>query len=455
MTRRNLRTALGIVAAALPALLYKPCLDNPFVFDDRVTVLLNPSLVDLSDVRGVLLYNLARPAANISYAIDRAFWGFSSFGFHLTNGILHIIVVGLFYGWCTRAFSDIRTPDPGTKEPGTVEWPAFFAAAAFGLHPLMGATAAYVSARGEILCALGVLSALTLARRAILESSALAGGLAVVFGAVALGSSAAAAGLPIVVWAYDAWVLRDGGWRRRAWRIYLPISTAVGLACAWHVLTVLALDRVPPRSPVDNLLTEAIVVWRYVALLVAPTGQSVVHDVHWVTRLADPVALGALGAAAVALTGAIALRRRAPLLSVGLIWFFVALAPTSSVVPLRDAMAEPRMYVAGAGLLFAAAAALSRPLATSPGVRAAAAAVLAALAILTYSRNAIWSDSLRLWEEAVRRAPRSWQAHAEYAEVLKEAGQCERAMAEYAAAVRLNSHLPAHPPEGWRPSCSP
>ena len=42
----------------------------------------------------------------LSYAIDRALWGFSSFGFHLTNVILHIVVVALFYGTCTRALAD-------------------------------------------------------------------------------------------------------------------------------------------------------------------------------------------------------------------------------------------------------------------------------------------------------------------------------------------------------------
>jgi hypothetical protein len=55
LARRRLRTALAIVACAVPALLYKASLDNPFVFDDKITVLLNASLVDPSDVRPGLL----------------------------------------------------------------------------------------------------------------------------------------------------------------------------------------------------------------------------------------------------------------------------------------------------------------------------------------------------------------------------------------------------------------
>src|SRR5258708_28539129 len=104
------RGGLGILACALTALVYQATLDHPFVFGDRITVLLNPSLVDLSDLRGILLYNLAHPVVNVSYAIDSAFSGVSSFGFHVTNGILHLVVVALFYGWCMRALADGRRP---------------------------------------------------------------------------------------------------------------------------------------------------------------------------------------------------------------------------------------------------------------------------------------------------------------------------------------------------------
>ena len=148
------RAALGILACAVTALVYQRALDLPFVFDDQATVLLNPSLVDLRDVRAILLHDPPRAVVNVSYALDRLAWGFSSFGYHLTNFILHIIVVGLFYGWCTRALADGARPGSPTapKRRGAAagdeagEWAAFFAAAIFALHPVVSATALYVSA---------------------------------------------------------------------------------------------------------------------------------------------------------------------------------------------------------------------------------------------------------------------------------------------------------------------
>jgi hypothetical protein len=443
-----------VFACALPALIYKPFLDNPFVFDDRITVVLNPSLGDLSDVRGVLLHNLARPAVNISYAVDRAFWGVSSFGFHLTNGLLHIIVVGLLYGWCTRALADGVRPgsDRGQtrvgarSDPGltpAVEWPAFFAAAAFGVHPVMGATTAYVSARSELLAALGVLAALMFARRAIVRSQTASWVIAAAFSLLAAASSASAAALPLLVLAYDAWVLRDKGWRRRTQRIYLPALVAIALLfAAWRLPGLFAADRVPARGLVDNLLTEAIVIWRYAALLAGWPGQALVHQVHWVTTSLDPAGLMAFASLALTVTTAVYFRESRPLVAFGVVWFVAVLAPSSSLVPLRDAMAEPRAYLASAGLFLAAASALAGPLASRRLVRAVALAAVVVLGIQTYQRNRLWSDPMKLWEESVQRSPDAWQARLGHADLLREIRRCDLAAPEYEAALALNPDEP-------------
>ena len=400
-------------------------------------MLLNPSLVAAWDWRAALLHNPARPVVNLSFAFDRAISGFSSFGFHVTNVVLHIAVVGLFFGWCTRALTDAGSGERSDGEPSvTPAWGAFFAAAALALHPAMSQAVDYVSARSELLAAIGTLAALTYARRAIVTGSKTAGWLAVLFGAVAIGSSSSAAALPLLVLAYDAWVLRDPGWGLRAARVYAPAMLGVGIAAAWY-LTGIDARVVPPRGPIENLLTEAVVAWRYVALLVAPTGQSVVHQVRWIAGPFDPIGLAALLALAAAVTFAVMTRRRRPLLAFGVVCFAGVLAPTTSFIPVRDAMAEHRLYLASTGLLLAAVSLVPQTIAGSRVVRAALAGVLAVLALTTYRRNEIWSEPVTLWEEAVRRSPEAWQAHWGYGELLRETGRCDRALPEYEAVLRL------------------
>jgi hypothetical protein len=118
-------------------------------------------------------------------------------------------------------------------------------------------------------------------------------------------------------------------------------------------------------------------------------------------------------------------------------------------------MAEPRLYVAAAGLIIAVASGLAPFLAARRVARLAATAVLVMLASAASTRSRVWANPLDLWTEAVARAPGSWQAHVELANALEEIGACDRAAQEYSAAVRLNPALPGRPREAWRPSCSP
>jgi hypothetical protein len=307
----------------------------------------------------------------------------------------------------------------------------------------MGATTAYVSARSELLAALGVLAALMFARRAIVRSHTASWVIAGAFSLLAAASSASAAALPLLVLAYDAWVLGDKGWRGRTQRIYLPALIAIALLfVAWRLPGLFAADRVPARSLVDNLLTEAIVIWRYAGLLAGWPGQALVHQVHWVTTSLDPAGLIGFASLAVTVAAAVHFRHSRPLVAFGVVWFVAVLAPSSSLVPLRDAMAEPRAYLASVGLFLAAASALAGPLGSRRLVRAVALAAVVVLGIQTYHRNRLWSDPMKLWEEAVQRSPDAWQARLGYGDLLREIRRCDLAVPQYEAAVGLNPGEP-------------
>jgi hypothetical protein len=355
----------------------------------------------------------------------------------VTNAVLHIMVVGLFYGWCTRALSD-RSKRTAGPSP---EWGAFVAAAILAVHPAMSSTVNYVSARSELLCAIGFLAALTYARRAILNANRTAGVLAFAFGVLAVGSSSSAGALPLLVLAYDAWVLRDKGWRRRAIWIYWPAALALIVAAALRVPALLAAPRVPPRGLVVNFLTELIIACRYIALLIVPRGFALVHDPRWVTSFFQPAVLLALLFMA-ACVYVFVKRDEWPMMAFGVAWFVGVLAPTM-LVPVRDGMAEHRLYLASGGLLLAAAYVLARPLATERVPRIIAAGLIGVLALRThYVRNIVWQDAMRLWEESVARSPEAWQARLGHAELLRDAGQCEAARREYREVLRLFPEYP-------------
>jgi len=434
---------LPLAAAALACAAYFNALDNPFVYDDHDTVIGNRSLVDLSNVRFILLYTPFRPLVNASYAFDRLLWGYTPAGYHLTNLALHVAVVVLLYVWTRKLVED-----SGAELDS--RGPAFVSAACFAVHPVQTEAVGYVSGRSEVMCAVFFISALLLSRRAILTQHRVAAALAIGCGILALASKETAIVLPVVFLAYD-WLLRPGADAvrvRRLWRVFVPLCLVLALGGMYR-LSMLKTSSAGLSSAVLNAETQAIVIWRYVRLLVWPSGQSIMHSVHRVTTVADPLALIAVLAIALAIALALRIRRSHPVVALGILWFFVVLAPSSSVIPLREGMAEHRVYLASAGFFITIAGVLQlswRRLSDRGWFpRLAFAVLMVVLCLLTARRNAVWSDPITLWAEATLHAEGMWEPHYALADSLREEGQCGEAISEYRTVVALRpAHRDAH-----------
>jgi len=428
-------------------IVYAGALDNPFVYDDYDTIVANPSLVDPSNIRFVLTHSPYRPVVNASYALDRALWGSDPFGFHLTNVVLHGLVVLLLYVLLRAACADARgrssSGRPGS--PRSDGWTAFAGSALFGVHPLMTEAVGYVSGRSELLCGAFFLASLLCARKAILRSPVM-WVWAALLAVLALLSKEAAIALPVVLVAYD-WLVLPGepaARRRRAWRIFLPAAVAVMAAGAYRLSV--AAGPVSADAPLLTMWTQAIVIWRYLALLLVPVGQSIMHSVHAVTSPVDARALIAVSGLVMLLIAAFLSRRAAPLASFGVVWFLAVIAPSSSVVALREGMAEHRAYLASAGVFMVLAGVLTSVRIVTPQgrLRFAPAAIFvvvcAALASLTVVRNQVWGSPVRLWTEATVHAADMWEPHYALADVLRESGDCAGAVVEYQRVARLRPH---------------
>ena len=96
------------------------------------------------------------------------------------------------------------------------------------------------------MCALWVLAALLLARRAMVAPGRVAAGVAaLVCGVLAFASKETAAALPIAVLAYD-WLLRPGGRggdearRRRLWTVHAPIFIVLAAGALYRLAVLRA-----------------------------------------------------------------------------------------------------------------------------------------------------------------------------------------------------------------------
>ena len=213
-----------------------------------------------------------------------------------------------------------------------------------------------------------------------------------------------------------------------------------------------AQDRYAIQSVDPGLALVAVdALRRYVQLLLVPSGQSIFHALFPIDRLLDPNALVAIGSLFGLVFAAWWLRRFDRLTPFGLVWFLLLMVPSSALFALGrgEALAEHRVYSASIGIFLGAgtlAGWLVAQVAFAPVARWCVYAVFAVvtlqLAGRTVVRNAVWSNPLTLWGEAVDRAPDHWLPRLMLAEALRERRGCGAAEPEYRRSMTLRPQEP-------------
>jgi tetratricopeptide (TPR) repeat protein len=455
------RIALAAVLLAAVAA-YLPGLDGEFVYDD--TAILASPLVHAPSERPLSAWLVAaRPLTEVTFALNRLAVGTDPRGWHLTSIAIHACVALLAWLLARRTLARAGLADP--------DLPAIAAAALFALHPLQTEAVAYLSQRAEVLASGLYLAALLLllardAPGAPRRRHALLAGACVL-------QSLGALAKPIVATLPAAWLLHAailpapgeealGALQRVRRRLAASAPLfALTLASAIRELRALAgsghagLD-IPGLPPLRYLATQLSVIPTYLRLALWPSGQSAYWDFPLSPGLGDPRALagavfliGLWAAAILAVrragraTGDGAAAARAS--GFGVLFFLLALAPTSSVVPLLDPLAEHRVYLPLLGLATAAAAcgawgARRLPVARARLVAAALGAVLTlALAGATVRRAAVWRSHVALWSDAAEKGPGSARAQLNLGTALYLEQRYEEALAAYRRAQALQT----------------
>lgn len=214
------------------------------------------------------------------------------------------------------------------------------------VHPFNSEAVAYLAQRAELLAALGTvwtvwaLTAPTLTWRH---------GLVGLFGALVAvgGKELGVMALPLAGLC-RAWL--------RPWRLTWRVT---GATLAGALICLALVDRVlhvrvfgnlyvamAERSPWAYLALQTHALWTAVGIALVPIGQTVDHDVERVSHAAATVQVVL---SALVVLGAGLLRRRLPLVTLGVWWVVVALGPRF-LVRIPEYLREGQLYTAGIGL---------------------------------------------------------------------------------------------------------
>jgi len=412
-----------------------------FVFDDVNEIVTNRALVDLPPWRAMFVGKTlpARPLPYLTFAIDHRLHGDRPFGYHAVNLAVHAAAALALFDLVRTTLRGPRLREACGPRADVL---AGIVATIWAVHPLQTQAVTYVYQRIESLAGMFVLLSLAAFARAWTAGSRPRwAATAVVAAAAAMASKESAVALPIMALAYDWCFLDRATWReRRPWHAALAATWLVLAANVWLERGEFQEFEPGNATPTAYLLTQGGVILHYLRLAAWPDRQCIDYGwpiaVDW--RSALPACLGVFAALAAGIAGLAARRPWA----FPVAFFFLALAPTSSLLPVKAAAAEHRMYLALAGLVALTVTAADRLLArrlagrSALGGAAVAGLVIAALCLRTRERNRIYAEPERLWAEAVARNPANATAQARLAEVIfGETGDIERALPHAEAAV--------------------
>lgn len=419
---------LPLVLVALSLLAFWPGLTGGFMFDDFSNIvrdkMVHAESIDMESLRRAAnAYSgpPGRPLATMSLAVDHATWGLNPWGFKLTNVFLHALNALLVFALVRRLLPLSDAPSPW----GTV--PAFAIAALWAIHPLQVSTVLYVIQRMEMLSLsfvlIGLLAYLHGRQRQIEGRTGwvwlVASGVLACLGLFAKESAAL---FPAYTLALELTVLQfrssDPRTSRTLKLAYVAASTAAAALFVFWVLPKYGSAEayyIRDFSLTERLLTQLRVVPMYLGWIVLPRPSSFVfyYDSFPISRgWLDPATtlFGGLFLVAV-LAAALGLRRRLPLVSLGLLWFLASHLLTSNVFPL-ELVFEHRNYFSVLAVLLAIADIVRRtPESDVPRVRQIALVlVIVGFLGLTLIRSATWGNSLNLSMALVQKNPNSSRA---------------------------------------------
>ncbi|MGD9971449.1 MAG: tetratricopeptide repeat protein [Desulfatirhabdiaceae bacterium] len=433
-----------LILVTLVAITYGHTLDVPFYLDDFSSIVENPVIYQWDGSPGqIWRYSAMRIIAYLSLALNYQMHAFQVTGYHVVNILIHILagmaVLGLLKGL-------VRTPVTSRMFSASEKtWIPLAAAILFVLHPLQTQAVTYIVQRMASLAALFyvlsmaayvqarlsdhqrnrviwiivcILSAgcgiLTKQNTATLPFSmialeygffqtplkklglvALAGGIAIL-----------AAGL-ILVGVFD----------------YNPFSLQKMLAMTRETTTI---------SRESYLATQLWVLLRYIRLFFWPNDLHIDYDFALIDGMYNGQALIGLVIHAGIIGLGIWQLKKHPLPAFGLLFFYLAHAVESSIIPIRDVVFEHRTYLPNLGLIMVCTWFILSQLKRWIPFNAAVAIFLVmacGLGTATWLRNQQWRDPIALWEDNVKKAPgnlRGWDILGKH---YLQAGQPEKALA--------------------------
>lgn len=461
-TSKTQQLVFLVLLSIVSLLVYSNHFQNSFHFDDSHTIENNLFIRDIHNVPlffkdGTSFSSLPqnqsyRPLVSASLAID--YWlgnGYDLFYFHL-DSFLTFLAQGIFLFFLIHFFFNKALP-------GKLNF--YLAAAAtswYMLHPANAETVNYIIARSDIQSTFFVVLGFccyifsAVCRKYFLYL------IPVAIGALAKPPAVMFAPLLFVyVLLFEQQVsLTDSlkkEYRAALWKT-IRITLPAFVACAFFYLWV---DHFTPKtwqsggsSTTQYLITQPYVVVHYFITFFFPFGLSAdtdwkalesIWDIHFFIGMAFITAL-------VFVAFWFSRDQRLRPISFGIVWFFLALVPSSSVVPFAEVLNDHRIFFPYIGLVISVCWTIglllqrfAKSSEQAPAIFRGAAALglllLSAYAYGVHERNKVWANEESLWQDVTIKSPNNARGLMNYGLAKMGKGDYKTAEKYYLDALKM------------------
>jgi hypothetical protein len=396
-----------LIVGAITAV-YANALPASFQFDDWNVIVDEPRVQGLAawwqSMPGI------RPLLKLSYALNYAI-STGPLGYRTVNIVIHAANACLIFALLAKR---------------STRFASLTTAMIFALHPVQTEAVTYVMGRSTSLSTLLVLASL-----------ATASFMAPTFFASALLVKETAVMAVVAKWQQQRAERAASRWGAPAFLAVLASCALLALTSARyrHLLSV-SFDT---RGIGTNLLSQANGVFYLMGQLVRIDRLNVDPYLPVIASWTWSVALEAACIVSL-IAGGVALLKRHPAVGLGILWFFLWLLPTNSIVPRLDVANDRQLYLAMAGPAWLLAYGLAKAAARwGAAVPAATVTLLCiALGVATHVRNRVYADELTFWTDVVSKAPINPRAHNNLGYALALRHRDDEAAREFRRSLELD-----------------
>lgn len=397
-----------LILIVLAIIVYANSLKNDFTYDDHEIITENFHFKNIPAYKWIFngnYFNYSkefsyRPLVTISYLIDFYLFKLNPFGYHLTNLLLHLLVVIFIY-----LFFCLLTKDSDI---------AFLTSLIFSVHTINSEAVNSIGFREDMLCALFYIIAFYTYINFIENKRFSNLIIAMLSLFLSLFSKEMAISFPLMIIIYDFYFKKESIKIKAIIKRYLPLFLVIIIYVLIRFFLMKNPIRYIPAHPEEltakRLLLIPEVLCRYIFLLFLPVKLSAVHTYlisdykFHITFI--PYTIILIGV----IVTIIYMRKYNRYLSFGLTFFLITLLPVINIIPIGHLLAERFLYLSNIGFcLFLTSLIL---LIKNSNIRKYIfLIILIFFSLLTYNRNKVWSNDESLWKATIKNSPNSYRAY--------------------------------------------